>query len=182
MHKPMRILIIVDLAWDVRLGAVRVFMGLADAWRAAGHTVEKYSLTDAFPTPSRSRFASLFRQLVFPWKAAAAVRAGACAYLVKPCATPELLLTVEQAFQLKRNAFDAQIMFSNLGHLPFDSNFGPLKLETLWAPCALRGIEGEQTLGAVTINGSLHLTHTSPAPTAGLLGAIEEELRKACAV
>ena len=91
-------------------------------------------------------------------------------------------LTVEQAVQLKRNAFDAQIMFSNPGHLPFDSNFGPLKLETLWAPCALRGIEGEQTLGAVTINGSLHLTHTSPAPTAGLLGAIEEELRKACAV
>jgi glycosyltransferase involved in cell wall biosynthesis len=76
MQKPLRILIIVDLAWDVRLGAVRVFMGLADAWGAAGHTVEKYSMTDAFPTPSRSRFASLFRQLVFPWKAAAAVRAN----------------------------------------------------------------------------------------------------------
>lgn len=29
--------------------------------------------------------------------AAAAVRSGACAYLVKPCATPELLLTVGQA-------------------------------------------------------------------------------------
>ena len=76
MHKPLRILVIVDLAWDVRLGAVRVFMGLADAWRAAGHSVEKYSLTDAFPIPSRSRFASLFRQFVFPWKAAAFVRAN----------------------------------------------------------------------------------------------------------
>jgi signal transduction histidine kinase len=31
--------------------------------------------------------------------AAAAVRAGACAYLVKPCATPELLLTLEQAMR-----------------------------------------------------------------------------------
>ena len=40
MHKPLRILVIVDLAWDVRLGAVRVFMGLADAWCAAGHSVE----------------------------------------------------------------------------------------------------------------------------------------------
>jgi hypothetical protein len=89
-------------------------------------------------------------------------------------------LSVEQAFQLKRNAFNAQVMFSNLGRLPFDSNFGPLKLETLWAPCALRGIEGEQTLGAVTVNGSLHLTHTSPAPIPGLLAGIEEELRKAC--
>ena len=34
--------------------------------------------------------------------AAAAVRAGACAYLVKPCATPELLLTVEQAMRQVR--------------------------------------------------------------------------------
>jgi hypothetical protein len=91
-------------------------------------------------------------------------------------------LSVEQAFQLKRNAFNAQVMFSNLGLLPFGSNFGPLKLDTLWAPCALRGIEGEQTLGAVSVNGSLHLTHTSPAPIPGLLAGIEEELRKACPI
>ena len=91
-------------------------------------------------------------------------------------------LTVVQAFQLKRNAFNAQVMFTNLGRLPFDCAFGRLKLETLWAPCALRGIEGEQTLGAVTVNGSLHLTHTSPAPIPGLLAGMEEELHKACAV
>ncbi len=91
-------------------------------------------------------------------------------------------LTVEQALQLKRNVFNAQVMFSNLGRLPFDSNFGSLKLETLWAPCALRGIEGEQTLGAVTVNDSLHLTHTSPAPIPGLLAGVQEVLRKACAV
>jgi hypothetical protein len=91
-------------------------------------------------------------------------------------------LTVEQAFQLKRNAFNAQVMLSNLGRLPFDSTFGPLKLETLWAPCALRGIEGEQTVGAVTVNGSLHLTHTSPAPIPGLLAGMEEEIRKAFAI
>ena len=90
-------------------------------------------------------------------------------------------LTVEQAVQLKRNAFNAQVMFSNLGRIPFDSTFGPLKLETLWAPVALRGIEGEQTLGAVTVNGSLHLTHTSPVPIPGLLAGVEEVLRKACA-
>jgi hypothetical protein len=91
-------------------------------------------------------------------------------------------LNVEQAFQLKRNAFNAQVMFSNLGRLPFDNTFGPLKLETLWAPCALRGIEGEQTIGAVTVNGSLHLTHTSPAPIPGLLAGIEEELCKAYSI
>src|SRR5205807_1350409 len=91
-------------------------------------------------------------------------------------------LTIEQALQLKRNAFNAQVMFTNLGRLPFDSTFEPLKLAALWAPCALRGIEGEQTLGAVTVNGSLHLTHTSPAPIPGLLAAMKEELRKACAI
>jgi Phthiocerol/phthiodiolone dimycocerosyl transferase C-terminus len=91
-------------------------------------------------------------------------------------------LTVEQAFQLKRNAFNAQVMFTNLGRVPFDSTFGHLKLEALWAPCALRGIEGEQTLGAVSVDGSLYLTHTSPAPIPGLLAGIEEELRKACAI
>jgi len=91
-------------------------------------------------------------------------------------------LTVEQALQLKRNAFNAQVMFSNLGRLPFDNTFGPLKLENLWAPCALRGIEGEQTLGAVTVNGSLHLSHTSPAPIPGLLLGIQEELHKASTI
>jgi hypothetical protein len=89
-------------------------------------------------------------------------------------------LTVEQAFQLKRNAFNAQVMLSNLGRLPFDDTFGPLNLQTLWAPCALRGIDGEQTLGAVTVNGSLHLTHTSPTPIPGLLAGMVEELWKAC--
>jgi hypothetical protein len=73
-------------------------------------------------------------------------------------------------------------MCSNLGHLPFDNTFGPLKLEALWAPCALRCIEGEQALGAVTVNGSLHLTHTSPTPVPGLLARIEEELLKCCAL
>jgi glycosyltransferase involved in cell wall biosynthesis len=74
MDKPLRILIVVDLGWDVRLGAIRVFMGLADAWRAAGHTVATYCLTDAYPAPTSSRFSSTFRQLLFPWKAAAFVR------------------------------------------------------------------------------------------------------------
>jgi hypothetical protein len=91
-------------------------------------------------------------------------------------------LTVQRAFQLKRSAFSAQVMFTNLGRVPFESTFGSLKLENLWAPCALRGIDGEQTLGAVTVNGSLHLTHTSPAPIPGLLAGMTEELHKACAI
>ncbi|WP_130420042.1 hypothetical protein [Edaphobacter modestus] len=33
--------------------------------------------------------------------------------------------TVEQASQLKRSAFNAQVMFSNLGRIPFDSTSVP---------------------------------------------------------
>ena len=45
-------------------------------------------------------------------------------------------------------------------------------------PVALRGIEGEQTLGAVSVNGSLHLTHTSPTPLPGLLAGLERGTRQ----
>jgi hypothetical protein len=50
-------------------------------------------------------------------------------------------LTVQQALHLRQDAFNAQVMCSNLGRVPFDNTFGPLKLEALWAPCALRGID-----------------------------------------
>jgi glycosyltransferase involved in cell wall biosynthesis len=74
MHESLRILIVVDLPWEARLGATRVFIELAEAWRTAGHSVAKYCLTDAFPTPPSSPVFSSFRQLFFPWKAAAFVR------------------------------------------------------------------------------------------------------------
>lgn len=44
-------------------------------------------------------------------------------------------LTVEQAFQLKRNAFNSQVMFSNLGRLPFDTTFGPQTRDPLGTMC-----------------------------------------------
>jgi hypothetical protein len=42
--------------------------------------------------------------------------------------------------------------------------------------------KGEQTLGAITVNGPLYLTQTSPSAIPGLLAGMEEELRKACAI
>jgi glycosyltransferase involved in cell wall biosynthesis len=74
MQRPLRILITFDLAWDTRLGAVRVFMALASAWRAAGHQVTKFCLTNAFPGEARSRVLAALRQLIFPRKAAAFLR------------------------------------------------------------------------------------------------------------
>jgi glycosyltransferase involved in cell wall biosynthesis len=74
MQTPLRILLIVDLPWDARLGASRVFMELAKAWQAQGHTVSKYCLSDAYPAGMISGFLSTWRQLFFPRKAAAFVR------------------------------------------------------------------------------------------------------------
>jgi glycosyltransferase involved in cell wall biosynthesis len=68
---PLRILIIVNLPWDPRLGAVRVWTELSEQWEKAGHTVEKFCLTDAFPKPTSSRGLSALRQAwFFPYRAA----------------------------------------------------------------------------------------------------------------
>ena len=54
MEKPLRILAVVNVPWDPRLGAARVWIELTDEWRKAGHQVEKFCLTDAFPEPASS--------------------------------------------------------------------------------------------------------------------------------
>ncbi|MEJ7703268.1 MAG: hypothetical protein WKF47_06260 [Geodermatophilaceae bacterium] len=75
--KPLRILVVVNLPWDSRLGASRVWMELAEQWREAGHTVEKFSLSDAFRDARARRVKFALRQLVFPRRAAAFVRENA---------------------------------------------------------------------------------------------------------
>lgn len=75
--EPLRILAIVNLPWDSRLGAARVWIELANEWTRAGHTVEKFCLTDAFPKPEESRINSALRQVLFPRRAAAYIRRNA---------------------------------------------------------------------------------------------------------
>ena len=73
-NNPLRILLVVNLPWDSRLGAVRIYMELAEQWRASGHRVEQYSLSDAFPGARASSAIFALRQLLFAYKAAAFVR------------------------------------------------------------------------------------------------------------
>ena len=75
--KPLRILAIVNLPWDARLGAARVWIELVKEWKAAGHLVEKFCLSDAFSRPEGSRIDSALRQVFFPRRAAAFVRRNA---------------------------------------------------------------------------------------------------------
>jgi glycosyltransferase involved in cell wall biosynthesis len=79
-ERPLRLLAVVNLPWDRKLGAPRVWMELADQWRAAGHTVDKYCLTDAFPTPSTLRAVSVVRQVLFAYRAARYVRKNGANY------------------------------------------------------------------------------------------------------
>lgn len=76
-EKPLRILVVVNLPWDARLGATRVWMELGDLWRAEGHVVEKFSLSDAFRDARAARVKFALRQMLFPHRAAAFVRQNA---------------------------------------------------------------------------------------------------------
>jgi hypothetical protein len=78
-------------------------------------------------------------------------------------------------------AFELQVcacegMVSNLGVLPFETSFGRFKLESLWGPSVFVGIEGEQVIGAATLNGAINLLHTSYTPIPKLLQTLEATL------
>jgi hypothetical protein len=107
-----------------------------------------------------------------------------------PARTAEGLSTVFSGFRQLMStspnvaqiaAFELQVcacegMVSNLGALPFETSFGGFKLESLWGPSVFVGIEGEQMIGAATLNGAIHLLHTSYTPIAKLLQTMEATL------
>jgi hypothetical protein len=67
-------------------------------------------------------------------------------------------------FELQVGA--CEMMVSNLGALPFEAEFGELRLEALWGPSVFVGIEGEQMIGAATVHGAIRLLHGSYTPIA----------------
>src|SRR5437667_12648394 len=85
MNTPLRILAIVNLPWDPRLGAARVWFELAEQWKGAGHKIDKFCLSDAFPKATRSRALSAWRQAVFPYRAARYVLCNAGKFGVIVC-------------------------------------------------------------------------------------------------
>ena len=72
-----------------------------------------------------------------------------------------------------------EMMMSNLGVLPIETNYGDLTLEAFWGPSVLVGIEGEQMIGAATLHGAIHLLHSSYTPIPSLLQATERTLLEA---
>jgi glycosyltransferase involved in cell wall biosynthesis len=80
MDQPLRILAVVNVPWDPRLGAARVWIELAEEWTNAGHVVEKFCLTDAFPKPASSSAVAAIRTLIFPYCAAKFIRQNAARF------------------------------------------------------------------------------------------------------
>ena len=72
----LRILSVLNLDWNRHLGAARVFIELNKQWQAAGHTVEHFTFSEAFPVRHRSARELALRRLAFPHRAAAFVRAN----------------------------------------------------------------------------------------------------------
>jgi NRPS condensation-like uncharacterized protein len=89
-------------------------------------------------------------------------------------------MDVATAAQIAAAAFARDLMVSNLGQMPYESEFGTLKLEAVWGPTALQGLDGEQNVGIATTNGAIRLLHASYSLIPHLLENTELILKIAC--
>jgi hypothetical protein len=89
-------------------------------------------------------------------------------------------LTPETTWKLAEHGFAHDAMISNLGDLRYGTSFGRFKLEAMWGPVVIGGMEVGITVGAVTANGSLRLLQGSHAPAPFLLEEMERALLAAC--
>lgn len=87
---------------------------------------------------------------------------------------------MQQMIDVLKTAFNHHIMVTNLLRVRYETDFGAMKLESLYGPMVRSGKGKEQTIGALTTNGSLCLTNTSDTPIPGLLKEMEEILLEAC--
>jgi NRPS condensation-like uncharacterized protein len=90
-------------------------------------------------------------------------------------------LDVSRAAAVCAHAFPHEIRLSNLGNLPYGTEFGELKLQALWGPSISARFEGALNIGVATTNGALGLLETRVGPSASLLDAVEQILLSACA-
>jgi len=120
--------------------------------------------------------ARFFRSTLLPFKTSAG-NEPVLATISEAIATN---MNVEQGELFARAAFGEEILVSNVGLIPYGPDFGKVKIKSIWAPVMLRGNKPEQTIGVATINGSIHLVHSSWTPVPGLLEGVERKLAEAC--
>ncbi len=134
-ERPLRILAVVNLPWDRKLGAPRVWIELAEQWRAAGHTVDKYCLTDAFPAPSTLSAVGVVRQILFAYRAARYIRKNGASYDV----IDSLLGTIP--FSKKRLRFSGLLVARSVGFYRLYEKFDVLA-QSRWPELSLGKLVG----------------------------------------
>jgi Condensation domain len=87
---------------------------------------------------------------------------------------------VETVARAMAQGMGYELVVTNVQEFPFENRFGDLTLEGLWGPSALNGFEGEQAVGIATVNGSLHMVHTSYTPVGTFLNRAVDLLMNAC--
>ncbi|RLJ80992.1 condensation domain-containing protein [Pedobacter alluvionis] len=87
---------------------------------------------------------------------------------------------IQQMIDILKQAFNHDIMVTNLVKVKYDTNFGKLRLKSVYGPMVRSGKGKEQTIGAISSNGQLCLTNTSDNPIPGILKEMENILLKAC--
>jgi hypothetical protein len=87
---------------------------------------------------------------------------------------------VETVARAMAQGMGYELVVTNVQQFPFANRFGDLTLDGLWGPSALNGFEGEQAVGIATVNGSLHMVHTSYTPIGTLLNRAVDLLMNAC--
>src|SRR5262249_33939137 len=75
--------------------------------------------------------------------------------------------------------FASHCSLSSIGVIPYTTRIRDIEITAIWGPALSTGVDGEQYLGAVTVNGRLHLTNTSSLPITGLLVTAESILARA---
>jgi NRPS condensation-like uncharacterized protein len=94
--------------------------------------------------------------------------------------TNNLVANVNDLTGFMEANLNIDIMLSNLGRYPFGSAYGPLTVTGIYGPMIISGSGKKQSIGAITVNGKLALTHSSRYLIPGFLAFLHSRLTKAC--
>jgi hypothetical protein len=87
---------------------------------------------------------------------------------------------VDGALDFIEPIFAYQVAVSNVGELLPPRKASAVRITSMWGPSNLLGFEGEQLVGAITVNDSLHLLHTAYSPLPHLLKGVRAILIDMC--
>jgi hypothetical protein len=87
---------------------------------------------------------------------------------------------VDGALDFIEPIFAYQVAVSNVGELLRPRKASAVRITSMWGPSNLLGFEGEQLVGAITVNDCLHLLHTAYSPLPHLLKGLRATLIAMC--